>query len=80
VHVSWSNEQNTCILLNPESIKPNIMGSLITDVILLFIMLIGLLRLRFGGGDRVGLERVLWNQVRWLLFLQPNLAVVFQIY
>jgi hypothetical protein len=53
------------------------MGSLIADVVLLFIMLIGLLRIRFRAGDSYGLERVLWNQVRWLRFLQRNLAANF---
>jgi hypothetical protein len=53
------------------------MGSLIADVVLLLIMLIGLLRLRFGSGDVVGLERVLWKQVRRLPL---SLAVVSQIY
>ena len=57
------------------------MGSLIADVVLLLIMLVGLLHIRFAAGDRrFGLERVLWNQVRFLRFPQPNLAVVFQIY
>jgi hypothetical protein len=54
------------------------MSSLIADVLLLVIMLVGLLRLRFGSGDTSGLERVLWKQVRWLRFAQPNpVAVVF---
>jgi hypothetical protein len=39
------------------------MGSLIADVVLLLIMLIGLFRLPFGAGDAFGLERVLRNQV-----------------
>ncbi len=54
------------------------MGSLIADVVLLLMMLIGLLRLRFGAGNVIGLERVLWKQVRWLWF--SLFAVVFQIY
>ena len=44
------------------------MGSLIADVVLLTIMLIGLLPPRFGGGDAIGLDRVLWKQVRYLPF------------
>ena len=51
-------------MLNPESIKPNILGSLITDVVLLLIMLVGLFRLRFGAGDEFHLERILRKQVR----------------
>ncbi|KAF8498214.1 hypothetical protein F5888DRAFT_1693597, partial [Russula emetica] len=68
VRESWSYELNACVLLNPESIKPNIMGSLIADVVLLLIMLVGLLRLHFGAGDGFNLERVLWKQgLIWLL-------------
>ena len=40
------------------------MGSLIADVVLLIIMLVGLLRLRFGADNASGLERILWKQVR----------------
>ena len=32
-------------------------------------MLIGLLRLRLEAGGTFGLRRLLWNQVRWWLFL-----------
>ncbi|KAF8498243.1 hypothetical protein F5888DRAFT_233963 [Russula emetica] len=72
---SWSHELNSCVLLNPDRITPSIMGSLIADVVLLLIMLIGLLRLRFGAGDALSLERVLWKQgLIWLL-----IAIVFEI-
>ncbi|KAF8498216.1 hypothetical protein F5888DRAFT_1693628 [Russula emetica] len=72
---SWSHELNACVLVKPDGIKPGIMGSLIADVVLLLIMLIGLLRLRFGAGDGFNLERVLWKQgLIWLL-----LAIVCEI-
>ena len=40
---------------------------LFTDVVLLIIMLIGLLRMRLetSGALRFGLGRILWNQVWW---------------
>ncbi len=41
------------------------MSSLVADVVLLLIMLIGLLRLLIGSGAAFGLGRVLWKQVRW---------------
>ena len=44
------------------------MGSLIADVVLLLIMLVGLFRPAFGAGEAFGLERVLRKQVRWLWF------------
>jgi hypothetical protein len=51
-------------MVHPEITKPNIIGSLTADVVLLFIMLIGLFRLHFGGGNASNLERVLQKQVR----------------
>ncbi len=41
------------------------MSSLIADIVLLLIMLIGLLRLLVGSGTAFDLGRVLWIQVRW---------------
>jgi hypothetical protein len=55
-------------MLNPGILKSNIMGSLIADVVLLLIMLVGLFRLSFEAGDAFGIKRVLQNQVRWLWF------------
>ena len=64
-------------MLNFEVTKPNVVASLITNVALLLIMLIGLFRLRLvtSGG---ALGRTLWNQVRWLYFsldILPNLLM-----
>jgi hypothetical protein len=50
----------------------NIVVSLVSDVTLLLIMLVGLLRLRLRMGA-FGLGRILWNQVQWWRFL---LAVI----
>ena len=41
----------------------------VTDIILLLIMLVGLLRLRRHGGNTFGLTHFLWKQVRWLFSL-----------
>jgi hypothetical protein len=46
----------------------NIIVSLASDVVLLLIMLVGLLRLRVEIGE-FGLGRILWNQVRRWQFL-----------
>ena len=62
-------------IYNPESIEPNIIGSLIADVVLLFITLVGLLRVRFRPGDAFGLEPVIRKHV-----MVAVLVVVFQIY
>ena len=52
-------------MLNFEVTKPNVVASLITDVALLLVMLIGLFRLRLGASGAFALGRMLWNQVRW---------------
>ena len=61
---TWSDETGACDLLNPDTSKPNIISSLVTDVILLLIMLMGLLRSRVGAIGAFGVGRMLWNQVR----------------
>ncbi|KAF8496177.1 hypothetical protein F5888DRAFT_1804314 [Russula emetica] len=67
IHSVWSDESNSCVLLNPQSNKVNIIFSLVSDVILLLIMLAGLLRMRVGTGD-FDLRRLLWNQsLVWLV-------------
>jgi hypothetical protein len=57
-------EENLCTLLNVDSTKPAIIGSFFSDIALLLIMLIGLLRLRREGGGAFALGRTLWKQVR----------------
>ncbi len=59
-------------MLDPNTLNPNsdtlkltFMSSLVADIVLLLIMLIGLLRLLIGSGAAFGLGRVLLKQVRW---------------
>ncbi|KAH9990099.1 hypothetical protein BJV77DRAFT_635636 [Russula vinacea] len=62
---TWSHEALICVVVNIESTKPAIIGSLVSDIGLLLIMLIGLLPLR-GGAFALG--RTLWKQgLIWLL-------------
>ena len=51
-------------MVNTEKNKPSIVVTLITDVVLLLIVLIGLLRLFHDGGGSFALGRLLWKQVR----------------
>ena len=44
------------------------MSTLVTDVLLLVILLIGLLRLRSELSDGFGMGHLLWKQVRLLRF------------
>ncbi|KAI9441047.1 hypothetical protein F5148DRAFT_1258649 [Russula earlei] len=53
-----------CVVDNTESSKLNIIVTLITDIVLLLIMLVGLLRIRRYGGVTFGLGRLLWRQVQ----------------
>jgi hypothetical protein len=52
-----------CEVLNMRITKLNLIVSLVTDIILLFVMLIGLLRLRLHERTAFGLGRLLWRQV-----------------
>lgn len=65
----------TCTVLNTESNKLNITVTLIADVILLLIVLVGLLRLRRHGAGRSGIGLLLWNQVGSLRFPCPFVGV-----
>ena len=56
-------EQEGCIVVNTESTKLNIIVTLVTDVILLLIMLVGLLRIRRYGCGKFGLGYLMWKQV-----------------
>jgi hypothetical protein len=53
----------TCAVFNSHSGKLNIVVNLITDIVLLLIMLVGLLRLRSEGGATFGIGDLLWKQV-----------------
>ncbi|KAI0277121.1 hypothetical protein BGY98DRAFT_981948 [Russula aff. rugulosa BPL654] len=61
---AWNSVLQECIVVNTEKNKPSIVVTLITDVVLLLIVLIGLLRLFHDGGGSFALGRLLWKQVR----------------
>jgi len=68
IRSTWSPEATTCALLNLKSTKPAVIGSLITDVLLLFIMLVGVFRLRLKTVGTFDLGHILWKQgLIWLL-------------
>lgn len=57
----WLPAQNVCVVTNIEQSSLTVFVTIVTDLILLFIMLVGSLRLRHdGGGTLTGL---LWRQV-----------------
>jgi hypothetical protein len=50
-------------VLNSERNKTNVIVTLIADIVLLLIVLIGLLRLLYDGSGSFALGRLLWKQV-----------------
>jgi len=73
---AWDPLLQDCIVLNTEEIKHNIILILITDIVLLLMVLIGLLRLHDSGGSFT-LGRLLWKQVELERFL---FSVILSIY
>jgi len=73
---AWDPLLQDCIVLNTEEIKHNIILILITDIVLLLMVLIGLLRLHDSGGS-FALGRLLWKQVESERFL---FTVILSIY
>ena len=61
---------------NISGTRLNMIATLITDIVLLLLMLIGLFRLGFSERDALGLGRLMWRQVG--VFVLP-LIVVFSI-
>lgn len=59
----WDPVLKDCVALNSETNKPSIIVTLITDIVLLLIVLIGLLRLLHDSGGSFALGRLLWKQV-----------------
>lgn len=48
-----------------DSIQLDTIVTLVTDIVLLLIMLVGVFRLRRDGGGAMALGRLFWNQVGW---------------
>ena len=65
-----------CVILDLQLIKINLISTLTVDIILLFVMFIGLLRRRLHERSAFGLGRLLWRQVGYWRF---SLVVVLSI-
>ena len=68
LRADWNARLPGCIIFNSHSSKLNIIVTLIVDVILLLIMLVGLLRWRTDGLGMFGIGRLLWKQVIYQSF------------
>ncbi|KAH9962365.1 hypothetical protein BC827DRAFT_1375837 [Russula dissimulans] len=69
ISAEWVPSEFGCGMPNTESNKLAITAMPVTDIALLLIMLIGLLRLRHRGGGRFDLGRLLWKQGVIYLFV-----------
>jgi hypothetical protein len=65
IHSTWLPTKNVCTPEDAESNKSAFIVTFATDVALILIMLVGLLRLRNASGGWFDLGRVLWKQVSW---------------
>jgi hypothetical protein len=63
IRAEWMPATRSCMITNVEVCRDFYINLLVTDVILLFIMLAGVLRLRCGPEGSFYLSRVLWKQV-----------------
>ncbi|KAH9988674.1 hypothetical protein BJV77DRAFT_728899 [Russula vinacea] len=67
IRSAWNPLVQSCVVLNSEDNKANIIVTFISDVILLVIMLVGLLILRRESGIVFPLGSLLWSQgIIWL--------------
>jgi len=69
IRAVWMPIVDSCNVLNVESTKLNIIITLGTDIILLLIMLVGLLRLNLHESGAFGLGRLMWKQGLVWLFI-----------
>jgi len=66
LRAAWEPVRSACVSLQTEDSILSLLNLLVTDLALLLIMLVGLLRLRHGHA--LGLTQLLWKQgVLWLL-------------
>ncbi|KAI0279557.1 hypothetical protein BGY98DRAFT_1175969 [Russula aff. rugulosa BPL654] len=67
IRAVWVPAAKSCAITNVEVCKDFYINLLATDIILLFIMLVGLVRLRLSAGGTLYISHLLWKQgVIWL--------------
>ena len=78
IRASWipDSEAGTCVITSIHITKLNVITTLITDIALLLIMLIGLLRLGFYEPDVFSLGHLMWRQVGCPRFSQVVMFVM----
>lgn len=73
----WVPVENVCGVLDTQRSKKTILATLVTDLVLLFTMLFGLLRLR-RHGTMFGLGQLLWKQVGNEVSRSPWSLIIFR--
>ncbi|KAH9956517.1 hypothetical protein BC827DRAFT_1385966 [Russula dissimulans] len=69
IRSAYLETMNICMVTNVQSLKLNIIVTLVSDILLLLIMLIGLLRLRYHEHGAFSMGRLLWKQGLIWLFI-----------
>jgi len=68
IRVKWDDAKLACVNENTRINTLNLIVTVVTDISLLILMLVGLLRMRYHAGSKFGLSQLLWNQgLLWLL-------------
>ncbi|KAH9002786.1 hypothetical protein EDB86DRAFT_2827162 [Lactarius hatsudake] len=76
VHAAWSDSEGCCKITNPSETKINIPVTLVTDVVLLVLMLIGLLRWEYAH-HRGGIWWLLYTQgLAWMIIVTLAEALI----
>ena len=63
IRATWVPATTSCLAFNIVSMKPAVISTFTTDIILLLVMLSGLFRLNFHESGVFGLGHLMWNQV-----------------
>ncbi|KAH9080321.1 hypothetical protein EDB83DRAFT_2548032 [Lactarius deliciosus] len=76
VHAAWSDSEGCCKITNPSETKINIPVTLVTDLVLLVLMLIGLLRWEYAH-QRGGIWWLLFTQgLAWMIIVTLAEALI----
>ncbi|KAI0294359.1 hypothetical protein BC826DRAFT_341327 [Russula brevipes] len=69
VRAKWDDAKLACVNENTRNNTLSLVVTVVTDISLLFLMLVGLLRMRYHAGSKFGLSQLLWKQgLFWLFF------------
>ncbi|KAH9033338.1 hypothetical protein EDB84DRAFT_1438416, partial [Lactarius hengduanensis] len=76
VHAAWSDSEGSCEITNPSETRINIPITLVTDLVLLVLMLIGLLRWEYAH-QRGGIWWLLYTQgLAWMIIVTLAEALI----